>query len=275
MVRLAVEMTDPKPDEILIDPACGSGGFLMQTAAYVHRNNPGIDISAYIRKCIRGIEFNPDVALSAAIRLAFEGGLGSEITCANSLTENTQLNGIFDVVLTNPPFGSRGKIEDQRILPSYELARKWAKIRNDAWRATGEMMYGQSPEVLFIEKSIKLLKPGGRIGIVLPDGLLQNITNGHIRFWIRSQSKILGVVSIPQEAFVPYGTGIKTSILFLQRIPSTSREICFMSCLQKIGYDVKGQTIFKRDASGGIIRKPSGMPVVDDDVDEISSAYAK
>ncbi len=69
-------------------------------------------------------------------------------------------------------------------------------------------MSGQSPDILFIEKCLRLLKPNGRMAIVLPDGLLQNITNNHIRYWIRSQAKVLGVVSIPQEAFIPYGTGI-------------------------------------------------------------------
>ncbi len=195
IVRLAVEMIAPKPHEKVIDPACGSGGFLIQSISYAGRNNPSIDKAAYIQEHISGIEFNPDVALSAMIRLAFEGGTGSEIICANALVENDRLNNAFDVVLTNPPFGSKGKIEDQRILKSYLLARRWSKTHNSKWEVTRNVLAGQSPEILFIEKSLKLLRPGGRIAIVLPDGLLQNISNSHIRFWIRSQTKILGVLS--------------------------------------------------------------------------------
>ena len=272
IVRLAIEMIAPRQNERVIDPACGSGGFLIKTISYVCRNNPNIDKPSYIQKHICGIEFNPDVALSAMIRLAFEGGGGTEIICANALLENEQFNNTFDVVLTNPPFGSKGKVEDQRILKSYLLARKWSKIQNGGWEATRNVLAGQSPEILFIEKCLKLLCPGGRMAIVLPDGLLQNVSNSHIRFWIRSQAKVLGVVSIPQEAFIPYGTGIKTSLLLLQKLPADTKKV-FMAQIQKIGYDVKGQPIYKRDDNGRFLKTSSGMYVVDDNIDEIVSAY--
>jgi type I restriction enzyme M protein len=127
-------------------------------------------------------------------------------------------------------------------------------------------------EILFIEKCLKLLRPGGRIAIVLPEGLLQNVSNSHVRFWIRSQAKVLGVISIPQEAFVPYGTGIKTSLLLLQKIPATADRI-FMARIKKIGYDVKGQPVYKRDDNGKLIRTPAGLPVIDDDIDDIVLSY--
>lgn len=272
IVRLAVEMIAPKLHERVIDPACGSGGFLIQTISHVCRNNPNIDTRDYIHKYIYGIEFNPDVALSAMIRLSFEGGAGTEIICANALVENKEFNNAFDVVLTNPPFGSRGKIEDHKILKNYQLACKWNKIQNGDWEVTRNVLAGQTPEILFIEKCLKLLRPAGRMAIVLPDGLLQNATNSHIRFWIRSQAKVLGVVSIPQEAFVPYGTGIKTSLLFLQKLPSDSKKV-FMAQIQKIGYDVKGQPIYKKTHDGKLVRGKSGLPIIDTDIDEIISEY--
>lgn len=272
IVRLAIEMIAPKPNETVIDPACGSGGFLIQTISHVCHQCPDIEKSAYVREHIRGIEFNPDVALSAMIRLAFEGGAGTEVICANALLENEQFNNAFDIVLTNPPFGSKGKIEDQRILKSYLLARRWNRTSSDEWEVTRNVLAGQSPEILFIEKCLKLLRPGGRMAIVLPDGLLQNISNSHIRFWIRSQAKVLGVVSIPQEAFVPYGTGIKTSLLLLQKLPAVADRV-FMARIQKIGYDVKGQPIYKRDGNGKLIRTPAGLPVIDNDIDEIVLSY--
>lgn len=275
IVKLAVKMIAPKLDEKLIDPACGSGGFLIQAIEYIQKNNTDVDKAGYIRDYICGIDFNPDVALSASVRLAFEGGDGSEITCTNALVENEQAEQLFDVVLTNPPFGSKGKVEDQRILKSYILARKWNKVSNDEWKTTATVMTGQSPDILFIEKCFKLLRPGGRMAIVLPDGLLQNISNNHIRFWIRSQAKVLGVVSIPQEAFIPYGTGIKTSLLLLQKLPAESYRACFMARMKKTGYDVKGQTVYRRDKHGNFIKTSSGVKVIDDDVEEIADAYER
>jgi type I restriction enzyme M protein len=272
IVKLAVEMIDPKPNERVVDPACGSGGFLIQTIRHICQNNPNIDRKSYIRKQICGIEFNPDVALSATVRVVFEGGTGTEIICVNALLENEQLDNAFDVVLTNPPFGSKGKIEDRKILKNYLLARKWNKTPRGEWEVTRNVVTGQTPEILFIEKCLKLLRPGGRMAIVLPDGLLQNITSSYIRFWIRSQSKVLGVVSIPQEAFVPYGTGIKTSLLLLQKLPSDSKTI-FMAQIQKIGYDVKGQPVYKKTHNGNLVRGKSGLPIIDTDIDEIVSEY--
>jgi len=272
IVRLAVEMIAPKPKEKVIDPACGSGGFLIQTISYVCRNNPNIDKTHYICQQVYGIEFNPDVALSATLRIVFEGGAGTEIICTNALLESKQFDNVFDVVLTNPPFGSRGKIKEQKILKNYLLARKWNKTKNGNWEVTRNILAGQTPEILFIEKCLKLLRPGGRMAIVLPDGLLQNITNSHIRFWIRSQAKVLAVVSIPQEAFIPYGTGIKTSLLFLQKLPSDSEKV-FMAQIQRIGYDIKGKPIYKKTHNGRLVRAKSGLPIIDTDIEEIISEY--
>lgn len=273
IVKLAVEMIAPQPCEKLIDPACGSGGFLIQAISFIQHNFPYVNRTSYIREFVRGIEFNPDIALSASIRIAFEGGIGTEIICDNALSESKHLDDTFDIVLTNPPFGSKGKIEDQRILKSYILARKWHEISGGSWKPSKVVMAGQSPDILFIEKCLRLLKPEGRMAIVLPEGLLQNISNSHVRFWMRTQAKVLGVVSIPQEAFVPYGTGIKTSLLLLQKLPTGEQNhACFMARMQKVGYDVKGQPVYKRDSSK-LLRTSSGGYLVDDDVDEIARAY--
>jgi type I restriction enzyme M protein len=272
IVRLAVQMIVPKPNEKVCDPACGTAGFLIQTISYLSHKHRQVDKVGYVQRNLRGIEFNPDVALPASIRLAFEGGNGTEITCANALLENEQLNGTFDVVLTNPPFGSKGKVEDQRILKSYLLARRWNRTATNGWEATHQVLGGQSPEILFIEKCLRLLRPGGRMAIVLPDGLLQNVSNSHIRFWIRSQAKVHAVVSIPQEAFVPYGTGIKTSLLLLQKLPADAPNV-FMARIRNIGYDVKGQPVYRREDSGKPVRSSSGAPVLDDDTEGIAQAY--
>jgi len=271
IVRLAVDLIAPTPDETIIDPACGSGGFLIQAIAYVAKKYPELDKKNYINQMISGIDFNPDVALSAMIRLQFEGGSGQEMECANALLENQP--GVFDLVLTNPPFGNKGKVEDPAILRSYLLAHKWQKKPDHAWEATRTLLPGQSPEILFIEKCLNLLRPGGRMAIVLPDGILQNSSNRPVRFWIRSQAKVLGVISIPQQAFIPSGTGIKTSLLLLQKYPSPVSQV-FMARIKKLGYDVKGQPIYQQDQRGRPLRTISGGYLIDDDLGEIVAAYA-
>lgn len=274
IVRLAVEMVDPQPDEKLIDPACGSGGFLIRTISHVVRENDHVNISRYIRENVRGLEFNPDVGLATMIRMSFEGGVGDEIVCVNSLSDSDDLDGKFDIVLTNPPFGAKGRVENQKILRSFVLARKWQHVTGEKWEPTKVVLSGQTPDILFIEKSLKLLKPGGRMAIVLPDGLLQNVSSAYVRYWLKTQAKTLAVVSIPQEAFIPYGTGIKTSLLILQKLPvERSPNSCFMARMDKIGYDVKGQPIYKKDDANRLVVDGSGAFMVDDDVDEIAAQY--
>ncbi len=273
IVRLAVEMIRPTATESMIDPSCGSAGFLVQAIEYVARNSgQGFDRAAFVRDRVRGIEFNPDIARAAMVRLALQSGEGDEIVCADSLRPVHQLEREYDIVLTNPPFGSKGRIEDPAVLKSFELAHRWIK-RNSSWVKTSTLLPGQTPDVLFLERCVRLLKPGGRMGIVLPDGLLQNISMGYVRAWLVQRVNVLGVVSVPQEAFVPYGTGIKTSVLFVSRKPSDVNRVTFMARLRNLGYDVKGNAVHRKDGRGRVLSSPEGEPLIEDDVNLIAARF--
>jgi len=113
------------------------------------------------------------------------------------------------------------------------------------------------------------------MAIVLPDGLLQNVSNSYVRSWMRRNSKVLAVISIPQEAFIPYGTGIKTSLLLLQKKPVWGDGLCFMARMQKLGYDVKGQPVYKRNNQGKVCIDRQGNKIVDDDVRKIAESYQR
>ena len=216
VVQLAVQIIQPKYNERLIDPACGSGGFLLSSIRYVEKANLHKKTPVYVKHNIYGIEFNPDVAWSAKLLLETEGGQESNIMCANSLDIDEQDNS-FDIVLTNPPFGRRGKVEEPAILKKYDLGKRWHKKKNNSWYKVESILSSQPPEVLFIEKCLKLLKPEGRMAIVLPDGLLQNPSLSFVRHWITTKASITGIISLPPETFVPFGTGVKTSLLFLRK----------------------------------------------------------
>lgn len=273
IVHLAVQMIDPKSDEAIIDPCCGSGGFLIETIAHVNlqseKSSHEWNKSTFVTQFVRGIEFNPDIAQAAMVRLAFEGGHGEEIICRNALTNLGELAGAFDVVLTNPPFGSKGKVEDLAILASYELAHKWNK-NGASWKKLDFLQTAQTPDVLFLEQCLRLLRPGGRMAVVLPDGLLQNISSGYVRTWLRANAEITAVISIPQEAFVPYGTGIKTSLVVLRKLPVAASSPCFMARVKKMGYDVKGQPVFQRDKIGRVLTAKDGMQLIDDDIGKLA-----
>ena len=111
------------------------------------------------------------------------------------------------------------------------------------------------------------------MAIVLPDGLLQNTTVGYVRQWLRANACVDAVVSLPQETFIPYGTGIKTSILFLRKKPSPSRP-CFMARVRVIGYDVKGQPLHRKTPDGQLVLADNGRPILDDETPEVAAAFS-
>ena len=242
VVELAVQMIQPKYNERLIDPACGSGGFLLNSIKYIAKTEPLKKLNNYVTNNIHGIEFNPDVACTAKLLLEIEGGKASNIICKNALTIEEQ-HDAFDIVLTNPPFGRRGKVEAPAILNKYDLGKKWVNINNNRWAVRKSTLSAQPPEILFIEKCLKLLKPKGRMAIVLPDGLLQNPSLAFVRQWVKSQAGITSVISLPQETFVPFGTGVKTSLVLLQK--GFQKKNIFFSKIKNIGYDIKGNIKFK------------------------------
>ena len=242
VVELAVQAIKPKSNEKLIDPACGSGGFLLGAVEHIYQETSYNQIRHYIMNNIYGIEFNPDVSLTAKLLMEMKGGNESNIICANSFDVEDQ-HGIYDIALTNPPFGRRGKVEDPTVLNKYDLGKKWIPSDKGSWMKQKSILCARPPEILFIEKCLKLLKPDGRMAVVIPDGLLQNPSLSFVRHWIKSQAGVIGVISLPQETFIPFGTGVKTSLVFLRK--NFQKKSVFFSKITNIGYDAKGNIHYK------------------------------
>lgn len=165
----------------------------------------------------------------------------------------------FDVIVTNPPFGSNIPILDHQILEQYELGHNWKK-REGEWHKTDALQGSVPPEQLFVERCLQLLKPGGRLGIVLPDSILGNPNLGYMRSWLIANTHIIASVDLHADTFQPF-TGVQTSILILQK--KTKDEIAeveksrmrrddniFMAMVEKVGHDKRGNLVFKRDEYG-------------------------
>ena len=115
---------------------------------------------------------------------------------------------------------------------------------------------------LFIERCLSLLKKGGRMGIVLPDGDLTNQNTEFVRAWLKDKAQIVAVVSLPQETFVPFGAGVKSSVLFLKKPKGklSERYPIFFANLTKIGYDIRGRKTYRRNDEGEVIND-EGYPI--------------
>ena len=285
VVDFCVDIIDPKFGELIIDPACGSGGFLLSVLRKILEDTPKAKVEEIIKNNIFGCDISSSAARIAGMRLLLEANEKVNIHCTNAIDHieafsvsvtasmRSLLDGGFDVVLTNPPFGTAGKIIDANILRHFEFGYKWV-FHNGIYSKSSTMSKGQPAEVLFVERCLQLLKDGGRMGIVLPNGFFENPSLGYLRAYVRWQAKILSIVSLPQETFIPYGTGVKTSLLFLQKqeCGHRDRDTVFFGSVRKIGYrgNKFGSPLFKRDAHG-----KTDQLVLEEDFSEVVLEYRK
>lgn len=286
VIDFCVKMIDPQPHETIIDPCCGSGGFLYSSLKYLQTLNQNFDSNSFIASSLCGIDINKDIAKIAKMKLLLEANTPNNIICSNSLDDidtlqlqiNAQSNSKFegfDILLTNPPFGTSGKITDPYILHKYDMGYKWKSDGNICVK-TKTLSNGQPAEILFIERCLQLLKEGGRMGIVLPNGHFENPSLDYLRYYIKQKAKILGVVNLPQETFIPYGTGVKTSLLFLEKqtLNYDLEYPLFFGKITKLGYqgNKNGTPIYRKDKLGNIVLK-NGTPIIDEDFTNVLADY--
>lgn len=286
VVDFCIEMINPQIGETIIDPCCGSGGFIYSAYRHIVKTNPNIDKKQLISEQIFGIDINKDIAKIARMKLLLEANTKTNIFCSNSLddidsvklflSERTEkVKDGFDVLLTNPPFGTSGKISDTHILSKYDLGYKWVKS-GIGFCKTRTLTNGQPAEILFIERCLQLLREGGRMAVVLPNGHFENPSLEYLRFFIKQKAKILGIVNLPQETFIPYGTGVKTSLLFLEKETQNVQKQypLFFGKVKKLGYqgNKNGTPLYKKDGYGHIITQ-NNNPVLDEDFSCVLSDY--
>jgi len=197
----------------------------------------------------------------------FRSKLSEALGVDKTTIRNHKMIDFFDVIVTNPPFGSKIPIKDESILKQYELARIWEnKDKNGMWTMTSRLQSSVPPEILFIERCIQFLKPGGRLGIVLPDAILGSPGLGYIREWLIRNTFIIASLDLHVDTFQPRN-GTRTSVLFLQK--KTQKQIdkeeksgvmadynIFMAIVEKVGHDKRGNPIFKRDKAGNELLVP-------------------
>lgn len=337
VIKCMVEILNPTVNSRVLDPACGSGGFLVMVLDHVRKqitknmypelsdalldamaNTEAVNnkVREYAENMIFGFDFDPDLKKAAKMNMVMTGDGHSNIFNINSLeypngtlpdkdvvtaavaksverkgdgldcdTKFALSNamGKFDMIFTNPPFGSKVEVAST-IAENYELK---------AFAA---------PEVLFIEQCYNYLKPGGKMGIVLPDGILGNPNTEVVRKWILQHFKLIASIDLPVETFLPQ-VGVQASLLFLQKKTalellqdySTEAYDVFMAIAEKVGKDRRGNVIYERDDDGAEIlfvekkewasynrqgdlvarHRVERVKHVDDDLPKISAEYKR
>lgn len=260
IIEFCVKMMKPEPDWNVLDPSCGSGGFLLhvldymrqQADDYFDRATQPVDHFNYwhdfASKHLYGIEINDEIARVAKMNMIVHDDGHTNVISHDALESIDKMSdhnkgfaeNRFDLILTNPPFGSIINLAEKPYLASYELGNK-----TDA-RGKKKVRKNQSSEVLFIERICQFLKPGvGQAAIVLPDGILTNSSMQYVRDFILEKCQLLAVVSLPPCAFSHFGAGVKASIIFVRKRRANEKpdknEAIFMAAPEWIGYDATGR----------------------------------
>ena len=219
VIDMLLEILDPKPNEVIIDPSSGCGNILLHAHDYIYKKYRSVGQN------INGIELDNSL-IEYSNKFHKKLGLYSFIKCDDALRVN-EFDDQIDVIIGNPPFG---KIVD---LKTSDYA--------DQYFTTNKRDRHERIEILFLEKCIQMLKVGGRMGVIIPDGILGNKSSGLIRKWILSKGKILAVISLPAETFMPY-TSVKTSALIFEKTISVLTDYrIFMAIADTCGHDRRGE----------------------------------
>jgi type I restriction enzyme M protein len=289
VIDMCVKMLNPKEDEYMIDTAAGSSGFPVHTMFHVWQQilaDQGLEKShlftaevkppecdEYVKSKVFSIDFD-EKAVRVARTLNLIAGDGEQnVLHLNTLdfelwdeiiqqedwgeTYNAAFNRLkklrsdktsyqrfkFDLVMANPPFA--GDIKEPRMIARYDLAKK----------PDGKWQTKVGRDILFIERNLDFLKPGGRMAIVLPQGRFNNSSDKNIRDFIAERCRILAVVGLHGNTFKPH-TGTKTSVLFVQKwnddpkvgalCPRRDDYNIFFATMQKSGKDNSGEKMYRR-----------------------------
>lgn len=289
--EMAVRMLDPGEKQLVLDASCGTGGFLITAMNHVidkiitdEKTRGGSKerqekaatarIASYAKRHIVGIDINPDLVKASKMNMVMNNDGAGGLYRANSL-DNPQswpeelrkrnLIGKVDLIVMNPPFGTKLPIDDTSTLEQYDLGHIWSyDPATDDWEMTEALHSSQPPERLFIERCVRLLKPGiGRMAIVLPDGILGSPGLGYVREWILRHCRILASIDLHGDAFEPR-VHIQTSVLVLERkaddliaIERAAGQMndypVFMALANHVGHDKRGHATYVRDRLGNEI----------------------
>lgn len=248
-------------------------------------------ISDMAKNCYFGFDINPSLVKATKMNMVMNNDGSGNILQSNSLLpphewtdefrsklaealgiekstiRNSSSLEFMDVIVTNPPFGSKIPIKDEAILSQYELANIWEKNKETGtWGKSMRLQSSVPPEILFIERCVQLLVPGGRLGIVLPDSILGAPGLGYIREWLIQNTRIIASIDLHVDTFQPRN-GTQTSVLILQKKSKAEKDQesingvmadynIFMAMVEKVGHDKRGTPIFKRDLEGNEILAP-------------------
>lgn len=280
----------------VIDPACGTGGFLISTIEFIKqyfterqkqkwqdkdkaRKIALEQLQTFCENHLYGMDLSPELVRAAQMNEVMHGNGHKNPFPANSLDypgeweDDSVTLGKFDLLFTNPPFGADLKVDNKDMLRQYDLGQQW-----DETVKQPDLRKSVPPQQLFIERSIQLLKPGGKAAIVTPDSILTNPSEKFIRHWILRHAKVIASVKLPRATFEP-DTPTKTHLMLFEKRSQPINDIAksnhktFTAEAEVVGSDSNNDPVFLRTQEGDKIVGADGKPLLDDDLPAIVEAF--
>ena len=265
VVKMIVEILNPDENDKIIDPASGSGGFLIESLKFVWEKiskkyaqlgwsdvqieNKKTEIAT---KNFRGIDKDFFLTKVAKAYMSLLGDGNAGIFCEDALessqnwsiqTQSQIQLGKFDILMTNPPFGSKISVTGEAKLKEFELGYQWKQKHNKFYKT--KIVQKTPPQELFIERCLQMLKTGGKMAIILPETYLHAPSKKYILQYLKKNNNIIAVIDLPQNTFRPF-CGAKTCLIIVQKNTSQQKDI-IMGVAEQIGHDHKGDSIFRFD----------------------------
>ena len=278
VIDFIVELTNPLDGEHVYDPACGSADFLI--SAYRRCGAPS-------NPCVWGAD-NSDQAVQVSIlNMVMNGDGKTQIKSHDSLVAYGASSPTYNVVLCNPPFGT--KIVEKRfeVLRKFDMGHQWERAEIGATR-TDKPKESQQTGILFSELCVRLARPGGRVGLILPNGYLGNRSVEYIalREWLLRHARLVAIVAFPRFTFKKSGADVSASVVVLERraaplaAASESEDYQFFAAnIESVGWRAGDKTavpIYVHDEeSGELVLDEQNEPILDADFSRILSEYLR
>lgn len=256
-VDLLVSLVNPQPGEKFIDPACGAGGFLNAISRHLLSQGANLD---HVASCVYGVDKDSYLVRLAAARSSIVTLSSANVYCGDSLAWEPEVQtyfplkdelGTFDGVITNPPFGSRIVSVLPEVQQGFDLGYKWKADKKTAgFTKLGILQSNVPPQVLFIERCLSLVRPGGRIGMVVPESLISSKNYRYVISYLREQANLKAVLGMPESLFKISGKGgthTKTCLILFEK--KLGNELAggklqiFMAEAKWCGHDSRGKQI--------------------------------
>lgn len=272
-----VDALNPQFGEHIKDPACGSADFLV---AAFHR---GRDLDPRYADCVWGSDNSANAVQAAVLNMLLNGDGKTNIKKEDSLENVDMYLDRFDVMVCNPPFGVRIVEKRPAILDKFDLGHVWQTDQKGNARPTAAVLPSQETGMLFAELCVKQTKPGGRIGLILPNGYLGNRSASYATFreWLLRHCRVASICSFPRFTFKTSGADVSASVVFLQKrgkaltSSEEDRDYAFhVGMIENVGWNLGNKVaapVFVQNQEDGsfVIDEETNGRIIDSDFEAI------